>query len=428
MMDWDYWRLITIVSVAGFVGLLFEHMMPAMFIATLIYTFWLQHQWNQLHAWLKKPKKHRPPNVEGVIDDVCRDIEEARKQNRARKKKLGGYLKQFQAATAALPDAIVVMGDFGKVEWANKAAEGLLGIWWPKDSHVRVNNLIRDPEFHTLLHGPLDKKRSAIVTSPLNADRQIEVKIVNYMGNSRLLIARDMTQTIKLQRMRRDFVANVSHELRTPLTVLHGYLEMFGEQGTVEQWQGALPVMRQQTERMNVMLKDLLVLSELETGEKELHHEAVNIEALLKSIIEDAKRLKHYQQQDIELVLDSDKYLFADVDELRSAVSNLVFNAVKYTPPKCKISVCWTIKNGHARIEVNDQGDGIAEHHIERLTERFYRVDSGRAQEAGGTGLGLAIVKHILKHHDAELKITSEESEGSQFCCCFPLKRVLDKP
>jgi len=427
MMHWDYWRLITIVSIAGFVGLLFDQMLLLMFLATFAYAMWLQQTWNRLYQWLKEPKKYNPPSVDGVIDDVCREIDRVAKQNRSRKKRLRGYLKQFQAATAALPDAVVVMGEFGKVEWANKAAQLLLGIRWPQDSHVRVNNLIRDPSFHTLLHAPVSKESIAIVSSPIRPEQQLEVKIVNYMGKGRLLIARDMTQTIKLQQMRRDFVANVSHELRTPLTVLHGYLEMFTVESPAEQWSAALPVMQQQTQRMDAMIKDLLTLSQLEMGEKPLEQRPINVGTLLRSIEKDAEQLQEYQQHRITLELESDKLLLANSDELRSAISNLVFNAVKYTPADSIVTIRWLENNDKGCIEVSDNGLGIPEHHLDRLTERFYRVDSGRSQEAGGTGLGLAIVKHILQRHGAELNISSEVGVGSTFCCCFPLDHVLDK-
>ena len=183
-----------------------------------------------------------------------------------------------------------------------------------------------------------------LVSSPIRSDQQLEVKIVKYMGEERLLIARDMTQTIKLQEMRRDFVANVSHELRTPLTVLHGYLEMFNAESSVEQWSTALPVMQQQTHRMDKMIKDLLILSQLELGEKALDHQPVNIDELLDSIIKDAKQLRQYQQHTIELELESEKWLLANGDELRSAISNLVFNAVKYTPEGSVITVRWSVK------------------------------------------------------------------------------------
>jgi len=428
MMHWDYWRLLAIVSLAGFVGLLFGHMMAFMFTATFLYALWLIRSWYRLLDWLKNPHLKQSPNSEGVIDDACRQIDSLYKQNRSRRKRLGGYIKRFQAATSVLPDAVVVMGDAaGKVEWANKSATSLLGISWPKDSHIRVGNLIRDPEFQKLINTPLDEKPIAIVRSPLDPQRQLEMKIVSYMDDERLLIARDMTQTVKLQRMRRDFVANVSHELRTPLTVLHGYVETLTSDSPAEQWQSALPVMKQQTQRMNVIIKDLLALSQLETGEKPLHHHPFNVADLLISIANDAKQLQHYDQHTIKLEILSDKLLVADSDEIRSAISNLIFNAVKYSGAGSVITVSWAVSTESAQIGVSDNGVGIDEHHLDRLTERFYRVDSGRSQATGGTGLGLAIVKHVLQRHNSELKISSNIGAGSEFICCFPLDKVVDK-
>jgi len=429
-MSWDYWRLLAIVSLAGFVGLLFGQMMTFMFVAAFLYALWLQNAWYQLSAWLQKPKKNPSPTAEGVIDNVCREIEQVRKQNSSRKKKLAGYLKRFQSATAALPDAIVVLGEFGEVDWANDSAKILLGVRWPRDNNVRVNNLIRDPDFQQLIADPKATGKTVVVDSPVNAGIQLEIKIVSYMGSGRMLIARDMTQTVKLQKMRRDFVANVSHELRTPLTVLHGYLEMFDHQTPSEQWQNALPAMRQQAERMSDMLHELLTLSRLETGEKALHVVPSDVAYVLQEIIEDAKKLAQYDNHDIQLVINSEHWLLADTDELRSAISNLVFNAVNYTPAACKIIVSWTVDEDEQQgvISVCDEGDGIAEHHLDRLTERFYRVDSGRAQSDGGTGLGLAIVKHVLQRHDADLKISSELGQGSSFSCCFPMSSLVSKP
>ena len=426
MMHWDYWRLVAIVSMAGFIGLLLGQMLLFMFIAVFIYALWLQHSWNKLYQWLRNAKKYKAPSADGVINDICREIERGRKQNRSRKKKLAGYLKRFQATTAALPDGIVVVETDGRIIWANAAAEKLLGVSWPQDNHVRVTNLIRDPKFQQLFDSEIIDGQFVNVVSPFNSNINLEVKMVKYMGSGRLLVARDITQTTKLQTMRRDFVANVSHELRTPLTVLRGYLETFNADSPAEQWSGALPVMQQQTERMHLMITDLLALSQLETGENPLDQQAVDVGELLHSVVKDAEQLKEFQQHTIKLELDSKRHLLANSEELRSAISNLVFNAMKYTPPNSEITLCWSVDNDNGCIAVSDNGEGIEAHHLERLTERFYRVDSGRSQEAGGTGLGLAIVKHILQRHDAELNITSERGKGSQFCCCFPLSHVLD--
>lgn len=427
-MTQDYWRLLLIVSVAGLMGLIVGHAIAFMFLASFFYAIWLLRAWLQLRHWLQKTKKRRSPSAKGVIDEVCREIELVRKQNKSRKNKLGGYLKRFRSATAALPDAIVILGEYGQVDWANGSARQLLGIHWPRDSNVRVNNLIRDPDFQSLISSR-DKDRTVLIESPANPAIQLEVKVVDYTGNGRMLIARDFTEHLRLQKMRRDFVANVSHELRTPLTVLRGYLEMFSnDDSTHDQWVEALPAMQQQTERMSDMLQELLALSRLETGEKELRISPVNIALLLAEIVDDAKQLKQYDDHQLVVNIESEKWLNGDSEEIRRAISNLVFNAVKYTPAGCLIEVNWLLTEKAACIEVSDQGYGIAEHHLDRLTERFYRVDRGRSQDEGGTGLGLAIVKHVLQRHDADLRIDSKIGSGTHFYCEFPLLRAIDKP
>lgn len=424
----DYWRLIGVVVLAGLIGLLVGQPVLFMFIASFLYALWLQQNWFKLSRWIAKPKKNPSPSAEGVIDDVCRDIERIRQQNNSRKKKLASYLKRFQSATAALPDAIVVLGELGEVDWANDSAKTLLGITWPRDSNVRVNNLIRDPEFQQFFIDSEALGETITVASPINTELQLEIKIVKYMGSGRMLLARDMTKTVKLQKIRRDFVANVSHELRTPLTVLRGYLEMFDDKTPIEQWQNALPAMRQQSGRMSNMLNELLTLSRLETDDKALQVAPIDISHLLQEIIAEAKQLTEFNLHYISLSADSEYWLLADIEELRSAVSNLVYNAVKYTPPGSEIAVGWQVDGTLGQIVVGDNGEGIAEHHIERLTERFYRVDSGRSQSDGGTGLGLAIVKHVLQRHDASLEISSELGKGTRFECCFPISAVVSRP
>lgn len=427
-MQWDSWRLLSLVMLAGFVGLILDQLMTFMFFTVLAYTLWLQYQWFKLKDWLTKPKQHNPPSADGVIDDVCQLIEQMQSKNSSRKKRLTGYLNRFQTATAALPDAIVVLGPDGDIQWANQAASELLAVLWPRDSGLRIHDLLRDPAFHKLLQQSAQRVVSTTVNSPVDGQIQLEVKLVDYTHENRLMIARDITQMVKLQQMRRDFVANVSHELRTPLTVLRGYLESLDADSDNALWQQALPVMQHQTQRMHLMIKDLLALSQLETGEKPLHHRPTDACEMLRSVMEDARRLETFRDQQLTLNCTSPKWLLADADELHSAISNLVFNAVKYTPAGSDIVLSWSVGETTCVIAVKDNGEGIASHHLDRLTERFYRVDTGRDREAGGTGLGLAIVKHVISRHKGQLDIVSELGEGATFSCVFPAAQCIDAP
>lgn len=227
-------------------------------------------------------------------------------------------------------------------------------------------------------------------------------------------------QKLALEKMRRDFVANVSHELRTPLTVIHGYLESLLEQEPDETKQDIFTQMYQQTTRMQNIIEDLLLLSRLESS-KEKSHKKVSIPNMLKAICQEAKTLSGAAQHHFHLHIDSGLTIYGDKDELRSMISNIVFNAVKYTPAKGDIYIDLDRDNDHAYLKIRDTGIGIAKKHIPRLTERFYRVDKARSRASGGTGLGLAIVKHVLLRHNGRLQIESEPNKGSAFICIFPL-------
>lgn len=233
-----------------------------------------------------------------------------------------------------------------------------------------------------------------------------------------------------LERMRQDFVANVSHELRTPLTVIHGYIETLLDQDLDETqpWKKVFLQMHQQTLRMENLIEDLLLLSRLESQETEATDEKeIDVSALLETICNEARELSGESQHHIELHADKKLFLLGVHNELRSLFSNIIFNAVKYTPPKGHITVEWFSKNNQANFQVRDTGIGIASEHIPRLTERFYRVDPARSRASGGTGLGLAIAKHVLIRHEGELDIVSEQGKGSTFTCVFPINRTTIK-
>lgn len=249
------------------------------------------------------------------------------------------------------------------------------------------------------------------------------------MNNLHALLA-NLPQPVKLhiqhlERMRQDFIANVSHELRTPLTVIHGYLEILMEQDFAAKWQMILTQMYQQTLRMENLIGDLLLLSSLET-EEENHtaQQLVDVPELLMSIVEEARILSGTANHAISVQTNRTLKLYGHENELRSLFSNVVFNAVKYTPANGAIDVKWYLKKHHAYFQVKDSGIGIAKKHIPRITERFYRIDEARSRESGGTGLGLAIAKHVLLRHQGRLKVTSKVDVGSTFTCIFPPRIV----
>ncbi len=390
-------------------------------VALIIYLGWHLYNLYRLERWYYRRKKTLPPDAPGIWGEAFHHIYQLQKSNRQRKKRLSSILSRFKESTAAMPDATIVLSEDDNIEWFNKAAKTYLGLKTKQDVGQRIDNLIRNPRFVDFLSGG-DFSEPLELPSPLDDERTFAFRVVPYSKNQKLLVVRDITRIKRLERMRSDFVANVSHELRTPLTVVSGYLENMidDQEGDTDYWKKSLQQMQGQTARMTRLVEDLLMLSRLEDEERPLLHDVVAVPAVLSALIEDTKILsgdKHHQ-----ITLDSDQSLWmsGSEKELSSVISNLLFNAVHYTPEKGRIDVRWFNKDDKVIFEVKDDGIGISPANLNRLTERFYRVDAGRSREAGGTGLGLAIVKHVLDRHGAKLEIDSSPGVGSTFRCVFP--------
>lgn len=348
-----------------------------------------------------------------------------RVRGQKRKRKLRHLLSGFHKSTQALPDATIVFNDKGQVEWGNIVARQVIGLERKRDRGRMINDLIPDPKFQDY-YAAANYKHPLQITSPVNDSIRLDVRIVPYGKAKFLLQARDVTRLQQLETVRKDFVANVSHEMRTPLTVIHGYLESMGESGDagLDAWQNAIQQMRQQTGRMQRIVGDLLLLSRLEGPGNTDGKECVDVPGILEMIKDEAQTLSGGQHQ-ITADIDRNLKLQGCISELESAFSNLVFNAVRYTPAEGSIYLRWWASKRGPCFLVKDTGIGIDPKHIPRLAERFYRVDVGRSRQSGGTGLGLAIVKHVLTRHDAQLKIESEPGKGSSFRCNFPESRHL---
>lgn len=382
----------------------------------------------RLHAWLRRSNADEaPPEGIGLWADVFDGLYQMQQHERRVRENLQAIINRVQDSTAALQDAIVVM-NHGNLEWCNKAAEHLLGLRAPQDFSQPVTNLVRHPAFKEYFErgrflDPLE------LSSPINDRIHLQFTVTSYGDGEHLMLVRDTTRLYQLEQMRKDFVANVSHELRTPLTVIVGYLETLQEQAKTEQlnprWIKPLQRMEQQTERMRHLLEDLLLLTKLETTSYPASNQPVAISTLLESITCDAKALSAERGHHFILEADAELLLKGSESELRSAFSNLVFNAVKYTPAQGRIHVRWWHDDEGAHLCVQDNGIGIDSKHLPRLTERFYRVDSSRASSTGGTGLGLAIVKHVLLRHKGWLEIQSIPGQGSTFICHLPPEQVL---
>ncbi|WP_019626506.1 phosphate regulon sensor histidine kinase PhoR [Thioalkalivibrio sp. ALJT] len=380
--------------------------------------FWLE-------TWLRRGGRAEPPDVRGLWGVIFDQLHRRRKRHELRVHRMRQLLERYRDSARAMPDAVVILNDDLRIEWVNTMACQLLGLEWPRDEGQRITHLLRHPEFLQFMERARESLARVTVPSPLDDERQLELRMLPYGDAQYLLLARDTTHLHRLEVMRRDFIANVSHELRTPLTVLYGVTETLEEElHTQPELARPVQMLREQSERMKLLVDDLLLLSRLETGETTGPQDWFNPFLMLQKLTEEARVLSGTEGH--QFVLDADPALefCGNPDELRSACANLLFNAVKYTPGGTRVTLRWQADPDGARLSIADSGPGIASHHLNRLTERFYRVDAGRTQSRGGTGLGLAIVKHVLARHDGHLSIESEVGRGSRFTCLFPLTRT----
>jgi len=341
--------------------------------------------------------------------------------DRARARRLAAQLRDLRTVACALSDALVLLDPDGRMRWCNPAAEQLLGLTWPRDRGLAVVERFGDGEAGTWLRqrqGEADD-----IASPIDAAVRLQLSLIPYGDRRRLLIARDISRVTRLEQVRRDFVANVSHELRTPLTVIHGYLELLDPED-VPALAPVLNEMRTQSQRMRQIVEDLLELSRLEM-QQHLAEERVEMAPMLETLRREAEALSQGRHR---VVLEDHAHadLLGSPKDLHSAFSNLVSNAVRYTPDGGTITIRWRRTPVSAEYSVSDTGYGIPAEHLSRLTERFYRVSSSRSRATGGTGLGLSIVKHVLNLHDAQLRIESEAGKGSTFTCVFDKARLLE--
>jgi len=420
-------RLLLLLAACGLIGLITGQYAWALAIGLGAYLLWHLKQLLRLHAWLRERQPDdAPPEGYGLWGEVFDSIYHLQRRDQRVRGRLQAVIDRVQESTAALRDAVIMLDSEGNLEWWNRAAEQLLGLKTPQDSGQAITNLVRHPRFKEYFEAG-QYQEALEIPSPINDRQRLQLQITRYGNNEHLMFVRDVTRLHQLEQMRKDFVANVSHELRTPLTVISGYLETLLD--NVEEvnprWLRALQQMQQQGSRMQNLLNDLLLLAKLEATDYPSDNQPVAMDLLLLSIRNDAQALSGSRNHRISLEADHQVRLKGSEAELRSAFSNLVFNAVKYSPEESEIRIRWWADEQGGHFSVADSGIGIEAKHLPRLTERFYRVDSSRASNTGGTGLGLAIVKHVLQLHQARLEIASVVGSGSTFACAFGAARLL---
>jgi two-component system phosphate regulon sensor histidine kinase PhoR len=376
-----------------------------------------------LRNWLRRPELDSLPRGRGVWEEALAELHRFLRRRDAEHESLEQSLARFRAAVRALPDGVVILDREHRIEWSNPTAAHHLGIDPRRDLAQPVVNFIRQPDFVAYLAAGEFSQPLVLRTR----DTTLSLRVIEFGEEQKLLNSRDVTAEERIDTMRRDFVANVSHELKSPVTVLSGFVETLADESfpmSPAQRSRYLAMMAEQATRMQRLVEDLLTLSELESSAAPVDEQPIEVRPFVERLAEEARALSDGRHR-IETTVHEDCRLLGSAAELHSAFSNLVSNAVRYTPEGGAVRLAWRPSDGGGVFSVSDSGIGIEARHIPRLTERFYRVDSGRSRETGGTGLGLAIVKHALTRHQAVLDVASEPGRGSTFSAVFPPGRVL---
>jgi two-component system phosphate regulon sensor histidine kinase PhoR len=418
--------LVGILAAGGLIGWIYGHADWGLLVAAFIILVWQTRQLVSFNRAIHTRDFEQFRYGEGVWQQMFSRYNYEHERALRAKREYRRLLKEIRRSTDAMPDGAVILDENNQIVMCNKAAKHLGGLKRKKDRGQRVDNILRDPKLAKLLQS--DSYAHEIeIPSPVRDEDWLNCRVVPYGANQKLLFLRDVTERIRLTRMRRDFVANASHELRSPLTVISGYLDSLSEDPDLDKdWGQPIRQMQQQARRMSTVINELLELSRLESAGPASKDEAVDVSGLL------AAARKSFQGQDgvaaIDVDFQSKAQLLASGNEIESLISNLLSNALRHTPAEGNIKLTWRVDTDGGEIIVRDTGEGIPADQIPRLTERFFRVHRGRAREDGGVGLGLAIVKHVLGRHDGELSVTSEIGKGSEFRCRFPAERVVLEP
>ena len=420
----DLRLLLFFLLIASLIGFGVGYFWSCVFIAFVVFFALQLRSLYLVNDWISNRPYDVPPNLNGIWGALLFNVYRAQRQERIVQAEMVGLIDRAQSSLVALAEAVVLIDDQHQIEWWNPAAEKLLGIS-PSDRGRNLLAILRQPKFIEYFKHSDQAPDGIRLQVKMDEEHYVQVKLTRFGGESRLLVAYDITRMHNLEQMRKDFVDNISHELRTPLTVLSGYIETFTDQDDITpRWKRAFTQMQSQTKRMNALVNDLLLLSNLENNKKVAKNQIIDMANLMNQIFDDARAYNLDYGHTLNLDIDSHCDLIGSDMEIASAFSNLITNAIKYTPKGGIITIGWHEDGDHAYFTVQDTGIGINPKHLPRLTERFYRVDSARSRQTGGTGLGLAIVKHVLMQHGAYLEISSKENEGSTFTAVFPKERL----
>jgi two-component system phosphate regulon sensor histidine kinase PhoR len=428
---WVEVRLTLLVFVVSLVfGYISGHWALSISIGLFAFIIWHLRQLMHLHRWLLSGAPiDSAPDLNGSVYQIITLICDIKKYHNEETIKLQRSLTKFDAATKAMPDAMLIVDHMQTIEWANPAAKTVLKIDVSRDIGQRIDNIVRDPEITSYLNKQLFDEPLEF-SSVNSSENDLMLRVVTYDDGKKLLIVHDHGDLLRVQNVRKEFVSNASHEMRTPLTVIIGYLE------TLSLHEEMPPLTRrgvdgalEQAQRLKRLIEDLLSLSRLEgLPLTKSQSERIDITMLIREGVELLKSSELYKNQHFEFEADANVQINGDYRELQSAIQNVMDNAVKYSPADSSIHIHWEKNSqGGSSLSVSNAGAGIDESHIPRLTERFYRIDKGRSRDMGGTGLGLSIVKHIMERHGGELKVRSQKDVATCVELYFPEERNIYK-
>jgi two-component system, OmpR family, phosphate regulon sensor histidine kinase PhoR len=418
--------LVLLAVLSAIVGLIFGLRVALGFalVMLVLQSFFTTFHTQRLWRLLDEPVYGEVPSAPGAWGEIYYRLHKLAKRWHAQVRQVEQQHSRFIQAIQASPNGVAMLDDRDQIEWCNAIAETHFGLDAKRDLRQHITHLVRQPDFVRYLNSHDYDEMLVMRGMGINRQNVLSVQAFPYGENRKLILTQDITEIERTDAMRRDFVANVSHELKTPLTVLSGFLETMRELPLSEADRARyLEMMEQQSSRMQNIVRDLLVLANLEGDGRPPSDDLLDMRALLRHLEEDANSLSGGHHR-ITFNTDEALTVAGSETEIVSALGNLVTNAIRYTPEGGTIDVTWQRVRERAIFSVRDSGLGIPKEHIPRLTERFYRVDRSRSRDTGGTGLGLAIVKHVLQRHHAELEVTSEEGRGSTFSVKFPTSRT----
>jgi two-component system phosphate regulon sensor histidine kinase PhoR len=415
-MQNEIWRITAIALFSLILGISFERPLEALLFGVLVYIIWASRTIGRIFDWIDIGMRGVPPNMDGVWGDFADTLNRQRRRHRGTQEKMRRAINRAKRVTEAVDDAVIVLRRDRTIDWWNSAGKNFLGLR-SSDRGVAITNFIREPQFVAYINSSQFESSTSLPASIHNG-RLLEFSAVMFGESEIVVVISDITQINELEKVRKEFVGNISHELRTPLTVMRGYVETLSDlKGNSAMANKAYQEMSNQIDRMKDLADDIILLSKLES-DRQLPQQPINLHKLLSEILLEAEQISGGKHR-LTLKGESEIEIKADTKLVRSALGNIVFNAVLHNPQGADIVIDITQSETHTEVVISDNGVGIDADEIPRLTERFYRGDNSRNSNTGGSGLGLAIVKHALTGCDATLAIKSTLGSGATFTCTF---------